>query len=59
MLARLGEVLYLAGCTATAAIWLTEGVRSQTDLRAVVGALVSGAVIWLIGWACRYVLAGR
>lgn len=67
MLARLGNVLYWAG-TGIAALCVIGGGAFAISIynynRAdayFIGALwlVSAAVIWLIGRACRYVLAGR
>jgi hypothetical protein len=62
MAARLGDVLYWAGCLIGGllvinGIWpYVETQRYHSDMLWVVGA---GVVCWLIGRACRYVLAGR
>ena len=63
MLARLGEVVYWAGC-GLAVIWIGMGLYASFDREhprwedfALAG---GGAVlIWLIGRATRYVLAGK
>ena len=62
--ARLGEVLYWAGCViAVAMIGLTvvayyDGTApSGSKFPVFVGGFAF--VVWLIGRACRYVLAGR
>ena len=62
MLARLGDVLYWAGCLIGGllvinVIWsYIETQRYSRDDLFIVGV---GVVCWLIGRACRYVLAGR
>src|SRR5262245_12846170 len=65
MLARLGNVLYWLGCIAAVVIvgfagivYFSEGQR-PSDLPVVVVLGVIAAVAWLIGRACRYVLAGN
>jgi hypothetical protein len=65
MLARLGHLLYWLGCIFAGltviyagVIYSTEGyARSEGAGLLVVFALMAFAV-WLIGRACRYVLAG-
>jgi hypothetical protein len=57
MLARLGDVLYWAGCLIAAAfIGLELHARNPSDWLFVISFSV---VMWLLGRAARYVLAGR
>lgn len=66
--ARLGNVLYWIGC-GVAALWvlfllamlLISGVpvRGDQTLPTLLYVGVTGSIPWLIGRACRYVLAGR
>ena len=62
MLARLGNVLYWTGCllgillVAAAVAFL--GTIKPAEI-VLVSAFLLGLGVWLIGWACRYVLAGR
>jgi len=68
MLARVGDVLYWA---ATGISWLiiagtgafflmAERLPSiQEQLVGIVAALVCALIVWLVGRAARYVLAGR
>jgi hypothetical protein len=64
MLARLGDVLYWAGCLlgillVVAAVALYN-VGTGGDKVVIPPILIGFAVVvWLIGRACRYVLAGR
>jgi hypothetical protein len=63
MLARLGNVLYWAGCLA-AAIWIAVLVAvfliEHREGTGIAIAAVAGAVpLWVAGRACLYVLAGR
>jgi hypothetical protein len=70
MLARLGNVLYWAGCILAAvplgyAAWVIISgggiqipIRSD-DLWFFAIFAVLGAIPWAIGWACRYVLSGQ
>jgi hypothetical protein len=71
MLARLGYVLYWLGC-GLAAIFLVFGVGGTyvaysttrgTDpwswAGVAIGMVVVAAVCWLVGRACKYVLAGK
>jgi hypothetical protein len=62
MLARLGEVLYWAGCllaallvAAAIAYYNFEDIK-LVELLILIGLAV---IVWMIGRACRYVLAGR
>jgi hypothetical protein len=64
MAARFGEVLYwlgviiaalLAALAAVGFIWGT----GTTEPFAEIVALIMAGIVWLIGRACRYVLAGR
>jgi hypothetical protein len=66
MLARLGDVLYWLGCilagltvAAGAFLWFAEGHARKDGIAVVAGFLVFALILWLIGRACRYVLAGR
>jgi hypothetical protein len=61
MAARLGQVLYWAGCvlailTIVIGVYLSWYERDAWEMRAIV--FVIAALFWLIGRACRYVLAG-
>jgi len=63
MAARLGIILYWLGCivaafivSAAIAFYVTEG--SADDLPAVGFLILIAAIVWAIGRACRYVLAG-
>jgi hypothetical protein len=62
MLARLGDVLYWTGCllgillVAAAFAYYNIGAIKPFEVALLIGL---GVVFWLIGWACRYVLAGR
>jgi hypothetical protein len=64
MVERLGHVLYALGCIAAGAvitIWLLL-IWQAPDLRQTVVfifAAVLAIALWLVGKACRYVLAGR
>jgi hypothetical protein len=65
MLARLGNVLYWFGCivaavllAAGAAEWFGEAQYRKDGYGIVVGFAVAALIIWLIGRAFRYVLAG-
>ena len=62
MLARLGDVLYWAGCllvvllvAAAIAYYNLEYIK-LAELLIVIGIAV---IVWMIALACRYVLAGR
>ena len=62
MLARLGDVLYWAGCllavllvAAAIAYYNFEDIK-LFELLILIGLAV---IVWMIGRACRYVLAGR
>ena len=69
MLARLGNVLYWAFSglailiVGLVAYLVAEDVRlglvMENDAWAVALAVILALVLWLIGRACRYVLAGR
>ena len=62
MLARLGDVLYWAGCllvvllVAAAIAYYNFEYIKLAELLIVIGLAV---IVWMIGRACRYVLAGR
>ena len=65
MLARLGNVLYWLGCIVAAllviggfALWFSEGRYRPDGYNVLIGFGVVAFVVWLIGRACRYVLAG-
>ena len=62
MLARLGDVLYWVGCllavllvAAAIAYYNFEDIK-LVELLILIGLAV---IVWMIGRACRYVLAGR
>jgi len=63
VLARLGNVLYWAGCIA-AALWLAMGIFAVSSSKYPVGIedvmLVAAPTValWLVGRALRYVLSG-
>jgi hypothetical protein len=63
VVARLGQVLYWAACGLAALIAATGAYILMTgpenDRGASVGMMGSSVVVWLIGRACLYVLAGR
>jgi hypothetical protein len=59
MAARLGDVLYWLGCVvATATGGLAAYALTFPGGEPSVIAIIAGS-IWLLGRACRYVLAGR
>jgi len=63
MPARLGQAIYLAAC-AIAALMLLYGVYlvltlPQGERSPALGTVVLSVVIWMVGRALRYVLAGR
>ena len=64
MVERLADVLYVLGCIAAGAVlalWLLI-VWQAPDMRGIavfIFAAVIAIALWLIGKACRYVLAGR
>jgi hypothetical protein len=66
ILARLGHVLYWLGCIAAFITFLFLGLASakgapdvaQTVPAFLLGGTVYGLPVWLVGLACRYVLAG-
>ena len=60
MLARLGEVLYLLAVV-LAGLLAVGGVVATVyfgKLGLAVAGLVAAAIVWAIGWAILYVLAG-
>ena len=67
MLARLGDVLYWTGCllgillvAAAVAFYNLAANITPKDMTLVLAILIGlGLIVWLIGRACRYVLAGR
>jgi hypothetical protein len=58
MLARLGDVLYWAGCQLAVLLVAaaTVLVLNLFELLILIGLAV---IVWMISRACRYVLAGR
>jgi hypothetical protein len=61
MASRFGDVLYWFGCIA-AALLIAAGLFlavSEGKPVALAAASVTALIFWLVGWACRYVLAGR
>jgi hypothetical protein len=66
MLARLGDVLYWSGCllgvlfVAAAVAFYNFATIKPAEIVLVSAVLIGlGIIVWLIGRACRYVLAGR
>jgi hypothetical protein len=63
MPARLGDVLYWSGCVVAGCLALVAFVaaRNANDTGIIVGVVfaVSALIAWIVGRACRYVLAGR
>lgn len=64
MPARLGEVIYWAGCVMAAAIimlwvYLTSLGTGLGDVTGFLFFAVVAGVVWIIGRACRYVLSGK
>jgi len=62
MVARLGQVLYWAGCGVAiilviAAVLIIRGDHADVPFGLFVGGC--GVLFWLLGRACLYVLAGR
>lgn len=62
MLARLGNVLYWLGCIVAGLIIVADGwdyyMEGTQDKGAYVFIAVIALVVWVVGRACRYVLAG-
>jgi hypothetical protein len=62
MLARLGNVFYWMGCELAALAWVSDYAHlgpPRSDFYFVLGlAAVTSIVIWLVGRAAGYVLAG-
>lgn len=66
MAERVGNVLYWLGCIIAALIaiagiyvYIMEGLSRSDGLAITGGFFVAAFVPWLIGRACRYILAGR
>jgi hypothetical protein len=66
MATRLGNVIYWLGCViaalilaADAAEWFGEAQYRSDGLPVVLVIAVAAAIVWVIGRAFRYVLAGR
>jgi hypothetical protein len=62
MLARLGDVLYWTGCLLTALLLVAAGAYYKVeDIKTAELIFLIGfaVIVWLIGRACRYVLAER
>jgi hypothetical protein len=59
---RLGRVLYWLGCGVASAIVLLGALMLIGDPKMgmpfAVTVLILAVLIWLAGWACRYVLSG-
>ena len=62
---RLGNVLYWIGCIIAAlivgvatALYVNEGSTRSDDLPTVGFLILIATIVWTIGRACRYVLAG-
>ena len=59
MTARLGQVFYRVACGIAALITVFLMSGPPIGREAALMMMVSGGVIWLIGRACHYLLAGR
>jgi hypothetical protein len=63
MIARLGNVLYWAGCIFAVIIGGGGALIARNDTYNPWGMFLSfaviAAVVWVIGKTCRYILAGR
>ena len=65
MLARLGNVIYWAAAVIGTLFFLVcvyvafSPKGGANPLTAIGFGAVAGGIIWVIGYACRYVLAGR
>ena len=59
MAARLGQVFYWVACGIAALITLFLISAPQIEREAALITMGAGALIWLVGRACRYLLAGR
>ncbi len=61
MIARLGNVLYWAACGAAVLLGALGAFEFfvHKDSEAIVVFAVLGLLVWLVGRACRYILAGR
>jgi hypothetical protein len=62
MLARLGDVLYWTGCLLAALLLVAAGAYYKVeDIKTAELIFLIGfaVIVWLIGRACRYVLAER
>lgn len=69
MLARLGDVLYWASLATTvlcivwiainSAVLFSGSTAPNSNYDQIVGAMTLGIAAYLLGRACRYVLAGR
>jgi hypothetical protein len=62
MLARLGNVLYWAGCLLAIPFLVFAGVLfydNRQDIVAWAGSITIAVVLGLLGRACKYVLAGK
>ena len=60
----LGEVLHVIGIVVAVAIigfgvWIAQMMAPDERTQVVIAAMVLGVLVWGIGYACRYVLAGR
>jgi hypothetical protein len=65
MLARLGNIIYWLGCIVAALViaagtaeWFSEAQYRTRGYGIVIGFAVAALIVWLIGRAFRYVLAG-
>jgi len=64
MLARLGNVLYWGGCVLAALVLLSglllfEGMSASDTAFYAALTLIASALVWLVGRAAKYVLAGN
>ena len=61
MAARLGDVLYWAGCGLAAIVFVLSLFLAFDEIGtpAVAVGTVFASLLWLAGRACRYVLSGR
>lgn len=66
MLARLGNVLYWLGCIVAVLIaaagfmpYWSEGYARKDGVGVTIASVVIALIAWVVGRACRYVLAGK
>jgi hypothetical protein len=61
MIARLGNVLYWAACGVAALLGALGAYEFfvHKDSAAMIGLALFGLIVWLVGRACQYILAGK